>query len=85
MNDRAQAVHSEDRLRTMMHRAWHEAGVPMTRVEAFGKESLWPGDPDDVAATLGAAGFTVHLRVSTSRHETWIVVDGEATSRSTVP
>jgi hypothetical protein len=50
--------------------------VPLTRVWSYGRQAVWPGDPDDVAAFLSANGFRWRLRRAEGSRETLVEVVG---------
>lgn len=50
------------------------SGISFTRVYSYGRQALWPGDPDDVAAWLGASGFKCRLRRAQGSRETFVEV-----------
>jgi len=62
----------ESRLEILLHRRWHEAGIPFTEVQAFGRRTTWPGNVDDVSKTLRMAGFMVDRQGG--RHSEVVVV-----------
>jgi hypothetical protein len=56
-----------ERLDALHLAAWQTAGVSLewrgqlTRVDSAGRVHAWPGDPDDVAAAIGAIGYRARL------------------------
>ena len=55
-------------------------GVNLTRVHSYGRQTAWPGDPDDVAAWLNANGFACRMRRAEGSMETFVEVTGPAES-----
>jgi hypothetical protein len=65
-------MNDESRLEILLHRSWHEAGVPFTEVLAFGRRTTWPGRSADVSALLRKAGF--HVEEQQGHHGEILVI-----------